>query len=93
MGTQYLFKCPSCDYSAVVSGGDDVGMACRTTTIVCETCEELSDVVVADKPWEPPQEQEDATLVCRGPNGGRKRPSHKVRRWTVPGRVQNAVQR
>ena len=85
MGTQYLFKCPSCDYSVVVSGGDDIGMACRTTRIVCETCEELSDVVVSDKPLGAAARTRGRHPVCCGPNGGRKRPSHKVRRWTVPG--------
>ena len=84
MGTGYLFKCPSCDYSAVVSGGDAVGMACRKTTIICETCEELLDIVISDKPWEP-QEPGDVTLVCRGTEGGHENPDHEVRRWTAPG--------
>ena len=36
MGTSFDFTCMQCGYKATVSGGDDVGMAYRTTTIVYE---------------------------------------------------------
>jgi len=48
MGMQREFVCTACDYRAVVSGGEDVGMICATTTILCETCKKLYDVIVSD---------------------------------------------
>lgn len=46
MGSHDQFTCTACDYSAEVSGGDDVGMMVLTTTIACETCKKLYDVEV-----------------------------------------------
>lgn len=47
MGTSYRFDCPSCGYSAEVSGGDDAGMIASTATIVCKACRRLYDAPTA----------------------------------------------
>jgi hypothetical protein len=88
MGTRYLFTCPSCGYSAEVSGGNDAGVSCAQTTISCETCRELRDVLISTDPsvvrqdesghplkpdWEPPE------LKC--PASG----DHKIKWWSHPG--------
>ena len=94
MGTRYQFLCKHCDYETVVSGGDDVGMACRTTTISCQDCGELFDVVTSDKPWDESVGLSDEELVCPGPEPDDSgddegtdcsNPSHRVRRWKFPG--------
>ena len=97
MGTSYQFICSKCDYEAVVSGGDDVGMACRTTTISCLDCGELFDAVISDQPWEKAAGPSDEELVCPGPESDEtgdsvddevrdsSNPDHQVRRWTFPG--------
>ena len=94
MGTNYQFLCKHCDYEAVVSGGDDVGMGCRTTTISCQDCGELFDVVTSEQPWDESTGLPDEELVCPGPapddaddDEGKdySNPSHHVRRWTFPG--------
>ena len=94
MGSNYQFLCKDCDYDAVVSGGDDSGMACRTTTISCQDCGELFDVVTSVKPWDESAGLPDEELVCLGPspdysgNDGdtdRSNPSHRVQRWAFPG--------
>jgi hypothetical protein len=80
MGTWYRFQCPSCRYAVEVSGKDDTGMGCALTTIVCEDCGILADVVTSEEPWlaalpdwtpSPPQ--------CE------MSPQHTVRKWTHPG--------
>jgi hypothetical protein len=45
MGQMRTFRCTSCDHSAEVSGGNDAGMSATTTTILCEDCHLLMDVV------------------------------------------------
>lgn len=54
MGVRYEFACPTCRYVAEVSGGEDVGMAVETTTIVCLDCRKLRDVVTG-QPGQPQQ--------------------------------------
>jgi len=78
MGSLYLFECRSCGYNCQVSGGDDLGMMVRTTTIICSKCKELYDVVVSDEPW-----REDAIDAenLRCPKSKR----HKVEKWEDPG--------
>jgi hypothetical protein len=44
VGAWFNFHCPSCDYSAEVSGGDDWGMVARVQTRICESCRNLVDV-------------------------------------------------
>ena len=51
MGTRKRHFCSQCDYEAMVSGGDDVGMGAATTTIHCHNCKEISDVVTTEEPW------------------------------------------
>ena len=94
MGTNYQFLCKHCDYETVVSGGDDVGMACRTTTIGCQDCGDLFDVVTSEQPWGESAGLSDEELVCPGPapddsdddeSTDRSNPSHRVQRWTFPG--------
>ncbi len=94
MGTNHHFLCNHCKYEAVVSGGDDVGMACRTTTIGCQDCGELFDVITSEKPWDGSAGLSDEELVCPGPDADdldddkdtvRSNRSHVVRRWTFPG--------
>ena len=46
MGSHYLFKCFDCGYEAQVSGCVDVGMACKTVTVVCSTCHERPGVSI-----------------------------------------------
>ena len=94
MGTHYQFICSKCSYEATVSGGDDCGMACRTTTVCCKDCGELYDVVTSDKPWEESDGPPDEELVCPGPapedldddeEVDRSNPNHRVQRWSFPG--------
>jgi DNA-directed RNA polymerase subunit RPC12/RpoP len=75
MGLRYLFACPSCGYTTVVSGGDDMGMSCATTTMVCSRCKTLSDVVMAQKPWDEKAIVENTLVTCPYCSG-------PVTRWT-----------
>jgi len=94
LGSNYQFTCKSCGYEAIVSGGDDVGMACRTTTISCQDCGELYDVVTSEEPWNDTAGLSDEELVCPGlatddsgddADEDLSNPSHTVRRWSFPG--------
>lgn len=51
MGAHFLFECASCSYQADISGGNDVGMASATSTVLCKDCKELYDVVTTHEPW------------------------------------------
>ncbi len=51
MGSWLEFTCESCGYNKIVSGGNDVGWAVATTTILCADCKELYDVVTTEEPW------------------------------------------
>ena len=75
MGSLYDFACANCGYEAMVSGKDDRGMMCATTTILCEDCREICDAVVSETPWDKASYQEP---VC--PN----KKSHRIRRWKHP---------
>lgn len=46
MGTLVDFTCPACGLKGHVSGGGDCGVLAATTTIYCETCDNLQDAVV-----------------------------------------------
>jgi transcription elongation factor Elf1 len=97
MGAKNQFICKHCDYEAIVSGGDDVGMACRTTTISCEDCGELFDVLTSEQPWDEFAGLTDEELVCPGTppddaddddsdeNPDLSNPDHHVRRWSFLG--------
>lgn len=47
MGVRKHFTCPECGYEAEVSGGGDAGIEVVTQTVVCYSCSELMDLVVA----------------------------------------------
>lgn len=47
MGKCFTFKCPKCQYSAMVSGGEDCGEVIWTQTILCLDCLEVMDAVAA----------------------------------------------
>lgn len=79
MGAKNQFRCESCGYEAMVSGGEDVGFSVSTTTISCRGCKELYDVVTAEFPPYPhqsgfeqgeplcPQDREHAVVSWRHP--------------------------
>ena len=46
MGTKFLFKCDSCNYSAELSGGKDSGFVAFVQTMTCNSCKELVDVLI-----------------------------------------------
>jgi Zn finger protein HypA/HybF involved in hydrogenase expression len=46
MGMLQDFTCPACGLNGHVSGGEDCGMLAATTTIYCESCDNLQDAVV-----------------------------------------------
>jgi hypothetical protein len=82
VGLSKEFKCGSCGYEALVSGGDDAGMMVSTTTIACEVCKELFDVITFRR-RELPEHGEfnlgRVELKCQNSSG------HLVRLWTHPG--------
>ena len=87
MGAKYQLVCGSCGYEAMVSGGDDFGFNVHATTIVCEDCRELCDVVTArfpPYPHDPDFEQDEPECP--------KDPAHTVRRWRAPGLCPNCGQ-
>ena len=75
MGETRSYRCSDCGYAALVSGGDDVGMAVATTTVVCDACREVMDVVMGT----PGLVVSSPRLRCV--NNAR----HRVRRWVAPG--------
>lgn len=83
MGTRCHFVCKDCNYEAHVSGCDDVGMRCHTTTISCRECGELFDVMTS----EAPSTGQSKEPVCPGSEPGdqqhddetdRSNPDHHV---------------
>jgi hypothetical protein len=63
----------------MVSGREDFGFEIYTTTILCEGCEELYDVVTARFPPNPFEEGfKQSEPVCP------KNREHSVRRWEYP---------
>ncbi|MHB1134828.1 MAG: hypothetical protein ACYC4L_20855 [Chloroflexota bacterium] len=79
MGAKFSFRCPSCAYAAEVSGGDDVGMMVRTTTILCADCRELHDVVTGESLASASPSPRQTPLRC--PVAA----EHAVSRWRHPG--------
>jgi len=76
MGTLYRFSCPNCAHAVEVSGGDDAGMVCLTTTVVCEECRQLYDVAIVKNPGSAYPKR----IPIHCPKSGR----HKVKRWRSP---------
>ena len=77
MGQTYKFQCQKCEYLAEVSGDDDGGMEILTTTILCEDCSTLYDVVIG----KPGKDQPIITYKERCPTSSR----HKVHPWKAGG--------
>ncbi len=50
VGSWAEFRCGSCGHEVMVSGRDDVGFFVNTTTVLCEDCEQLYDVVTFRRP-------------------------------------------
>lgn len=79
MGACIEFRCGSCGYEAMVSGRDDVGFTSYTTTILCEDCEELYDVITSERDrTEGGAGRSEMRLECPESDG------HKIRRWEHP---------
>ena len=80
MGALCSFRCPACGYRAEVSGGDDCGLSWASTTIVCEDCLQLYDIVTG-----PALVSETSDHRKRGKFRCPKRPGHRIERWIALG--------
>ena len=81
MGGWLEFKCGSCGYEVMVSGRDDVGFSARTTTVLCNDCEKLYDVVTFKVPGGMGTERKPTgTIEPECPKSN----EHAIRRWTHP---------
>ena len=81
MGAWSEFVCGSCGYEVMVSGRDDAGMLVNTTTVLCEDCEELHDVVTFRRAGMPGEEEAHLGPVePKCPQSG----GHTIRRWKHP---------
>ena len=77
MGVWSNFKCKQCEYTPEVSGMEDRGMICFTTTILCQDCKRLYDVVTEKHSrWDDRSDQ----VEPRCP----RRKDHKFRKWVFP---------
>ncbi len=81
MGALLEFRCESCSYEAMVSGRDDVGFVARTTTVLCEDCEELYDVVTSRSTMGTEKGGDRSEIEPECPKSSR----HTVERWEHPG--------
>ncbi len=83
MGAWIEYRCGSCSYEVMVSGRDDAGFFANTTTILCEDCEELYDVVTfrRSKMTDADEEADLGPIEPECPRSSR----HTIRRWTHPG--------
>lgn len=75
MGEMFDFKYPSCGYAEMLSGRDDCGMTAATTTILCQDCKKLYDVLISSKAWDANSYEEP---FCP------KNRYHNIRRWKHP---------
>jgi hypothetical protein len=73
MGELFQFGCTNCGFNAQVSGGDDAGMSVSTSTIVCQSCRQLYDVVIVNLDDDKGTKQHPP----RCPKSG----THTVTRW------------
>jgi len=48
MGTRLTFKCKSCGYRVISSGGHDYGMFTVTQPFICKSCNNIVDVCVGE---------------------------------------------
>ncbi len=80
MGAHFIFICNSCGYEADISGGNDIGMASASSTVLCEDCQELYDMVTTREPWLAVERAWNPTsLLCA------KSETHGVVLWEHPG--------
>lgn len=75
MGARIEFSCPACGLSGRVSGGNDCGFETATTTIYCESCDNLQDVPTVLK-LRLANERKVEPRCTKGE-------SHPVRRWNL----------
>lgn len=80
MGQRRDYLCPACGLEGCVSGGEDVGMTCATTTIYCPACDRLRDVVVKD--WFGRKGATPDNPVVLEPRCTRRK-AHAVKVWNV----------
>ncbi len=80
MGDLYNFHCSCCGYDADVSGGDDAGMMVLTTTIQCEDCQDLQDIITAWV-WGDVASPKNGTPKFECP----KSPDHPIKKWEAGG--------
>jgi len=76
MGTLQTYKCSSCAYSALIGGGQTVGMSSVQWTIRCYECADLIDVLVSEEPWNTPENWKPEAYSC--PNDA----DHRVELWS-----------
>jgi hypothetical protein len=84
MGRLSTFRCPSCLYSAHVSGGTDAGMHLATGTIICLTCRELYDIPIRSIPGYPPGTDPASRFRCPKARPGQEE-DHPWAAWDAPG--------
>jgi hypothetical protein len=60
VGSKYVYTCKRCEYSAMVSGGWDVGFIAIQATMRCEDCSELFDVGIGFTPGASAEQVEQA---------------------------------
>lgn len=75
MGTTHCFSCPGCGYNAEVSGGDDYGFSVAVTTVRCDFCKIIQDIVVSESPGDKQSYKAISELRC--PICG-----NTIKRWT-----------
>jgi len=72
MGRCFEFTCEKCGYSAEVSGGKDRGMVAVVQTMICNSCNDLVDVLIGqcedEGPTGEPDYDKDLGICpkCRG---------------------------
>ena len=81
MGALFKFECPSCGYSAEVSGGADRGFFAATQTISCKDCKRLYDVGVARIDGPDSSLDSNRLRVPQCPQSE----LHRVKEWKGPG--------
>ena len=79
MGQSFDFECAQCGYQAHVTGGSDRGFTIFITTISCEECRALYDVVTAEVTVD--KETWEKTGVDKKPIHCPKSANHKVKPW------------
>ncbi len=76
MGALYKFRCLSCGYSAMLTGGLSIGIEDAWGTVACEECRKLYDVLAIKDAWHSKQEVKQECPRDK---------SHHVIPWQHPG--------